>query len=500
MKKALSLGSVLLIASILFIGCQKDLPPPNFRFTSKPDQIAQLNPLQKETVRKFQHASYVLQKLFAEKELREEFNSFISAKLKKTLTDEELQFKEIFNARTLNLEGVKPDFLKRFKGVFLKTIISNDFPNGDQFLDLSLNTEAEVASYFGLKKVVKNRDLNNTRPGDFIEMYEYDENEIPYEIYYPYSENFPENGDQDYTITYNPLYTDESNMGFLLSSIEGNPLYEVTVNDDYAYGAPTYIITYDDGLQLSDFENGKMPVEALTYNIGVSDDYYNPIRITGGPIMGGVPNPSPCTRELRVKDGRWTLLNNGYGIFEGKIEYAVAVSNDVTEVIIPNQYPATNPIISLEKKVHAWGYEKIKRKKVKDMGKDKYKYISFNLNVSPWCPEQPDKMIFLYEYDKPNWFSSNAKELSEVISSAVSLIGDAALRGQVSTFASEGLAPLVKVLLEGTAKSNIEHFSIIGSNAVWTNQKNPSAGTDPSLLNGFRLYGKNSVNATLVVD
>lgn len=318
-------------------------PPPTFYFNNNPDQMAQLNPKQKETVVKFQHASYVLQKLFTDKNLREEFNSFISAKLKKTLNDEELQFKEIFNARTLTLEGVKPDFLKRFKGIFIETIISKDFPNGDQFPNLSLNSEIEVAKYFGLKKVVKNRDLNNTRPGDFLELYENDENNIPFEIYYPYSENFPENGNQDYTITYNPLYTDESNTGFLLSSIEGNPLYEVTVNDDYAFGAPTYIITYDDGLQLSDFENGQMPIEALTYNIGVTDDDYNPIRIIGEPYMGTAPNPSPCTRELRVKDGRWTLLRNGYGLFEGKIEYAVAVSNDVSEVTIPNQNPASNP-------------------------------------------------------------------------------------------------------------------------------------------------------------
>lgn len=500
MKKALNLGSVLLIVSILFIGCHKDLPPPTFQFNNHPDQMAQLNSRQKETVRKFQHASYVLQKLFSDKNLREEFNSFIGAKLKRSLTDEELQFKEIFNARNVNLEGVKPDFLKRFKGVFLKTIISNDFPNGDQYSGLSLNSETEVAKYFGLKKVVRHRNLTNTRPGDFLELYEYDENEIPYEIYYPYSENFPESGDLDYTITYNPLYTDEMNMGILLSSIEGNPLYEVTVNDDYAYGAPTYIITYDDGLQLSDFENGQMPIEALTYNIGVTDDDYLPIRITGGPIMGGVPNPSPCTRELRVKDGRWTLLNNGYGIFEGKIEYAVAVSNDVSEVTIPNQNTSSNPIISIDKKAHAWGYEKIKRKKVKKMQDKKTEYISFGLNVSPWCQEQPDKMIFLYEYDKPNWFSSNAKELSEVIGSAASLIGDSTLRDRVSTFASAGLAPLVKVLLEGTAKSKIEHFSIIGSNAVWLNQKIPSSATDPTLLNGFRLYGKNSVNTTLVID
>ena len=65
---------------------------------------------------------------------------------------------------------------------------------------------------------------------------------------------------------------------------------------------------------------------------------------------------------------------------------------------------------------------------------------------------------------------------------------------------SAGIAPLVKSLLEGTAKSRIEHYSIIGSNAVWTNQKVPTNRSNPTLLNGFRPYGTNDVMATFVID
>jgi hypothetical protein len=65
---------------------------------------------------------------------------------------------------------------------------------------------------------------------------------------------------------------------------------------------------------------------------------------------------------------------------------------------------------------------------------------------------------------------------------------------------SAGIAPLVKSLLEGTANSRIEHYSIIGSNAVWTNQKVPTNRSNPPLLNGYRPYGTNSVMVTLVID
>jgi len=58
----------------------------------------------------------------------------------------------------------------------------------------------------------------------------------------------------------------------------------------------------------------------------------------------------------------------------------------------------------------------------------------------------------------------------------------------------------VKNLLEGTANSKIEHYSIIGSNAVSANQRQPSNATTPSLLNGYRPYGMNSVMVTLVIE
>lgn len=53
-------------------------------------------------------------------------------------------------------------------------------------------------------------------------------------------------------------------------------------------------------------------------------------------------------------------------------------------------------------------------------------FESIGLYVSPWCAGQPDKMLFLYEYDKPNFFSENANTISNVLIGGIGLIGDSA--------------------------------------------------------------------------
>jgi hypothetical protein len=93
--------------------------------------------------------------------------------------------------------------------------------------------------------------------------------------------------------------------------------------------------------------------------------------------------------------------------------------------------------------------------------------------------------------------SENGKEFSEAITGTSSLIKDPVLRASVSLIP---LAPVVKALLEGTAKSRIEHYSVINSNAVNNNQRLGTQGITPNLLNGFRPYGKSSVFVTLVMD
>lgn len=491
----MSLKKTIRVFAAFFIftlaACKKDFNKSQLELQeNEPPKV--LNQKEMETVAKFEHASLVLQGLFsANPSIRKELNGFIAAKLAKSGTDEELTFKEIFEAKPVKLPGVKSDFLSRFRDAFTGTFISGNYPKSINYKSLSFKNANDVANYFGY---TTQQAFNS--PNSIISQNGMYNEEIPYEIYFPYSENWDVQAEVNYAVSYHPLNNVEWNYGMFYDAL-GNPLYEVTVDDDFAYGTPTYIITYDDGLKIEDFNTGTPPIESSRYAIGLTDDEYNPFVLFSDPIT---PNPSPCNKELRVKDGRWTLLRNGYGIFEGKIEYAVAVTVNVSEVTVPNQNPQSRPIIQTNRSAHAWGYQKIKRSKVKKMQRSTSEFISFGLNVSPWCAEQPDKMIFLYEYDKPNIFSQNALEWSNLLTAGVGLIGDSATRSTVSSFVSAGLAPLVKNLLEGTAQSRIEHYSIIGSNAVWANQRVPTNGANPSLLNGFRPYGKNEVMVTLVID
>lgn len=473
-----------------FAACKKEFSRPGI--DKKESVITKvLNQKEKESLAKFEHASLVLQGLFsANPSIRKEFNGFIAAKLAKSGTDEELTFREIFEAKTVNLNSVKSDFLFRFRDAFAGIFISGKYPNSIKFSGIKFNTIEDVARYYGIRAQL----APSANP--VAEQTTSNEESIPYEIYFPYSENWDVQNDINYAVSHHPLNNVEWNYGMFYDQF-GKSLYEVNVDDDFTYGNPTYIITYDDGLKIQDFSNGNKPIKAQRYRIALTDDEFNPVVLTRTPIT---PNPSPCTRELRVKDGRWTKLREGYGIFEGKIEFAVAVTIDVSEVSVPNQNPQSNPIILSERSAHAWDYKKIRRKLIREMIKDENKYVELGINVSPWCAEQPDKMLFIYEYDRPNMFSQNALEWSNLLTAGVGMIGDSATRATVSSLVSGGVAPLVKALLEGTAESRIEHYSIIGSNAVWANQKIPTNGTKPKLLNGYRPYGSNETMVTLVID
>jgi hypothetical protein len=360
-KKTMNLKTTVKVSAALFIftfaSCRKDFNKSPIELQdNEPPKV--LNQKEKETVAKFEHASLVLQGLFsANPEMRKEFNGFIKAKLDKSGTDEELTFKEIFEAKTVTLPGVRQDFLLRFREDFANRFINGNYPQHEKYSNIRFNSVENVAEYYDVKNIYATSTTQNNE--NFNEV-------IPYEIYFPYSENWNPQAAVDYAVSYHPLTNVEWNYGMFYDA-SGNPLYEVTVDDDYAFGTPTYIITYDDGLKASDFSNGNIPVGASNYVIGLTDDEYNPTEILGTDSI--TPNPSPCNKELRVKDGRWTLLHNGYGLFEGKIEYAVAVTVKVSEVTIPTINPQTNPIIQTNRSAHAWGYQKIKRKKVKDMKK-----------------------------------------------------------------------------------------------------------------------------------
>lgn len=486
MKKHSILIFMTLFLFAGFIACKKEV---NVAEIQENLPFKELNQKEAATVVKFEHASFVLQHLFSTNPaIRKEFNGFIAAKLKKSGTDEELSFKEIFEAKSLTLPGVQPDFLVRFRKAFGEIFVDGSFPQSIQYKHLNFGTIDDVARYFDVRPsaavAAPNSPDGPVNPNDGV----------PYEIYFPYSENWSPDDVINYAFTHDPLTTNEWNYGMFYDAL-GNPLYEVSINDDYAFGTPTYIITYDDGLKLSDFDNGNMPIEAKNYAINLADDEYNPIVIRSDNTLDDPP--TSCSTELRAGQGRWTLLNNGYGIFEGRIELAVSVSEDISAISTPTQNAQNYYSILIDRNSTAFGYVKIKRKRVKEMQGNENSFVHIGVYVSPWCAGQPDKSLVLYEYDKPNFLSQNATEISNFFAGAAGLIGNPATRATISAL---GVAPLVKVILEGTAQSKVEHFSIVGSQAVISNQRNPTNGAFPSLINGFRPYGTNAVATTLVVD
>lgn len=194
-----------------------------------------------------------------------------------------------------------------------------------------------------------------------------------------------------------------------------------------------------------------------------------------------------------MRDGRWPLIHNGYGLFEGKIEFAIAFASGIKSIVTPIGTDTSNPLLNLN--TEAWTYKALKRKTVKKMRDNKDEYINFAFNVSPWCPGDPDKMMFIYEYDRP---TNGATEFSNVIAGGLGLIGDSTVKAAIAAL---NLAPAIKVILEG--KSRIEYYGLIGSDEVYQNQR---IGTDAfsdytnGLFREFRPYGNSSVFATLVID
>ena len=494
-----------LAGSLLFNACKKDVStPPSITNLKFPYKDISLNSEQTIIVNRFKLASYVLSDILADLKTREELNQFILAKVKKTGNDESLTFRELFSNKKVKLEGVKSDFLLKFKEKFITSILENKFRHHKEFSLIKFNNETEILKYFGLQNS-KAIQLNSNQTNSYNESTYLEELPIDpgFEIYFPYSENFENQNYQQkptYAVTYNPLTNNEENEGEIFDYATGTYQYVSLIDDEFAYNVPTYIITIDDGLNYNDFAYD-IPqfLNNVKYKIQLSDDDYNSITFESPQVSVTPPieNNQCLNRELRVRDGRWTLIRNGYGLFEGAIEFAVAFAADLNSVVNPNGNVNSNPLIDL--KTQAWTYKKLKRKTVKKMINDENEYVNFNMNVSPWCPGNPNKMLFLYEWDKQTVFSSGAKEFSDGAAAALGLIGNEATKAAI---AAVPLAPIIKVVLEGSSISRIEHYSILGSNEVYQNQRIGTAASNypNGLFREFRAYGSSSVFVTLVID
>jgi hypothetical protein len=220
--------------------------------------------------------------MISDLETRKKLNQFIFAKVQKTETDEELTFKEIFSNKKLTLEGVSPDFLIDFKNKFVKTILANRFRHHEEFKSISLTNENEILKYFGLKNNYSTK-LNSKGTSTLTADLSLQELTIDpgFEIYFPYSENYLNQNYQQtptYAVTYNPLTNLDENEGEIFDYTTGTYKYVSLVDDDFAYGTPTYIITIEDGLTYDDMAyNQAQFVGDAKFKIQLSDDDYNPV-------------------------------------------------------------------------------------------------------------------------------------------------------------------------------------------------------------------------------
>jgi hypothetical protein len=229
MKIITALSKLFIFILLVFSACKKD-QSKSFAEPMDSGPLKTLNSKEKETVDKFEHASWVLQGLFSSNpQLRKEFNGFIAAKLAKTGTDEDLSFKEIFNARNITLAGVKPDFLKRFRDAFVGTFISGRYPNSSKYSTHAFTNMEQVAAYYDIKNVI----ASSISSSGTSSVFDSSPDGIPYMIYFPYSENWPSQSDMGYAVSYHPLATDEWNYGKSYDA-SGHLLSDVMVNDEYA--------------------------------------------------------------------------------------------------------------------------------------------------------------------------------------------------------------------------------------------------------------------------
>lgn len=492
----------VLTGALIFNACRKDVSTPHLEVSKSAKKYSYLKPTKEQEIvlSRFKLATYVVSEIISEKSTREKLNQFILSKVKKTGNDEELTFKEIFSGKKVNLDNVSSDFLSDFRNKFIKVLLDKKFRHNDEFKGITFRDENEILKYFGISSN-KVHELNSSTNSPLVVNPYLEELTVDpgFEIYFPYSENYENYNYQQnptYSVTYNPLTNKEENEGEIFDYVTGTYKYVTLVNDDFAYTTPTYIITIDDGLTYDDMAyNAAAFVGSAKYKIQLSDDDYNPVVFENSqtPLPQPFEGSSTCVnRELRVKDGRWTLIHNGYGLFEGKIEFAVALASGVSSVITPIGTDTSNPLLNLN--TESWTYKALKRKTVKKMRDNKDEYVNFAFNISPWCPGDPDKMIFIYEYDRG---AKGASEFSTVIANGLGLIGSPAVKAAVAAL---NLAPAIKVVFDG--KSRIEYYGLIGSNEVYQNQRLGTAAFDypNGLFREFRPYGNSSVLVTLVVD
>ena len=122
---------------------------------------------------------------------------------------------------------------KRLNTDYSKSLDANAFK--ERFLEIVHNNEKEYPV------LSKKLNLNNINNRSSIDLTQFESDE--YQVYFPYSENFKEEEIVEYTTSWHPIITDETNEGNKFSPLQNTSVISVSsVDDEYAYENPSFLI------------------------------------------------------------------------------------------------------------------------------------------------------------------------------------------------------------------------------------------------------------------
>ena len=220
-SKFITFSLVVALSAIFITSCKKEnkVDKPGSS-TAKTIEKRTLNATEVALKQKLEQTSKIIAEVFKDKSIRKEFNEIVRKKVTET-NIESVTFKELFSANSTDPE------LKRF--------VNESF------------SKSFIASY----RTVYNNKFGSTQPNNQkndVKTNSYDPAIDEYqrmpegEIYFPYSQNFnPVDASVQYSYTSYPVDNDAVNEGIVWDPNMGI-WQEVTVDDQYAWVHPTYII------------------------------------------------------------------------------------------------------------------------------------------------------------------------------------------------------------------------------------------------------------------
>lgn len=303
-------GGGIFALAFLFVSCQKTLMHNELTV----DDTISLNPKGIETGLHLEQISIITGEVFRDKKLQQEFqNLVIRVASNYEQEDEAIYFKQIING---NIYGVGQDFCMNFKKRYLQIFNEGKYFKAEKFKTI---TEKIKSKWSNTRSTSNGSSLSSIqRPGpyhegpnngQYEEMFLTDEGT---QIYFPYSENFP-NSTETPAIASDPGYDVDEATAYIYSG--NNPPRPLLVNEDYAELHPLYVINLG---PLG--ENGE-------------------IILLGDPLMDLPPIPIPgdptTTPPPPILQGCFTL---NYNTHNDAVDDRYIVSNTIPKIMLTQDF------------------------------------------------------------------------------------------------------------------------------------------------------------------